>query len=85
MRSIDMTKALALAAAAVLALVFTGCVKRQALDPAWVVPADCEFLPAPPDVPDTVTVAVFDDVGPELAPCLTTPPRASRTDTCTRP
>jgi len=63
-----MTKALALAAAAVLALVFAGCVKRQALEPAWVVPADCEFLPAPPDVPDTVTVAVFDDVGPELAP-----------------
>lgn len=68
MRPIDLIKGIAVAAAAALAVAAGGCVKRQALEPAWVVPVECELLSAPPDVPDTVTVALFDAVGPDPAP-----------------
>jgi hypothetical protein len=68
MSPIDITKGSALAAAVVFALAFAGCVKRQALEPAWVVPPGCEIMPAPVEAPDTVTVAVFDPVGAGHAP-----------------
>ncbi len=66
MRPIDIKRVIALAAAATITV--TGCVKRQALEPAWVVPPACELMPQPVDVPDTVTVAVFGPVGAGHAP-----------------
>lgn len=68
MGHIEMKKVFAMAAVVALVLVPAGCVKRQALEPAWVVPPGCELVPAPVDVPDTVTVAVFDRVGAGRAP-----------------
>lgn len=46
-----------------------GCGKRQVMQPSSVVPAPCEALAAPFDVPDTISVAVFDlpDPGPDLS------------------
>jgi hypothetical protein len=52
----------------VVLLCVAGCGKRQVMQPSSVVPAECEVVVAPTDVPDTISVAVFDAPGPADAP-----------------
>ena len=56
----------AIALAAIVAA--AGCAKRQTMEPATLVPAQCEILPPPFDVPDTISVALFDLPDPAHAP-----------------
>jgi hypothetical protein len=52
----------------VVLLCVAGCGKRQVMQPSSVVPAECEVVAAPTNVPDTISVAVFDAPGPADAP-----------------
>lgn len=46
----------------------SGCTSRQVMKPSSVVPRGCEVLTAPADVPDTISVALFETPDPENAP-----------------
>jgi hypothetical protein len=60
----DIVKAIAMAALVLAA----ACGKRQTMKPATVVPPECEVLAAPADVPDTISVALFQTPDPATAP-----------------
>ena len=55
-------------AVAVVGLVPAGCGKPPPAGPVTVPPPPCEVLPAPVIPTDTITVALFERVGPEFAP-----------------
>jgi hypothetical protein len=62
----SLVRTIALAALVVAA----GCASRQAMMPSKTVPPNCEILPAPAEVPDTISVALFEFPDLQNAPLV---------------
>jgi hypothetical protein len=53
---------------AVALVMVAACGERPAMRPAMILPPGCQVVPAPADIPDSITVALLDAIEPGRAP-----------------